>query len=201
MYPRVSINIVTWNSMEFLPDLLESIYSQSYTDFAVLVIDNGSSDGLENFLREKYPKVTLLRNARNLGFAQAHNQGIRYALDHWGKNLLEENFVLVTNPDVIFTPTFLENLMLEAGQHKDVGSFCGKLFRAFGENLSDEVLKETVHSDVIDSTGLRAKKNRTFADRGAVPFHRCRFPFHQRHARAPRFCLFMAGQRLGYPPR
>jgi GT2 family glycosyltransferase len=165
-YPTVSINVVVCNEMKFLPELLESIALQTFRDFSVLIIDNGSTDGVEGYLREHYPEVTLLRNARNLGFSTAHNQGIRYAIEHWGDNL-EDRFVLVTNPDTIFTPTFLEKLVGAARANPNVGSVGGKLMRAFGENLSDEVFKETVRSQRFDSTGLCAHKNCTFTDRGA----------------------------------
>ncbi|MEK7452042.1 MAG: glycosyltransferase, partial [Patescibacteria group bacterium] len=82
MSPTVFVHIVAWNSLSFLPDLLDSLFKQTYTDFSVLVIDNGSTDGVGAFLEEKYPNVRCLRNARNLGFSAAHNQGIRYVIEH-----------------------------------------------------------------------------------------------------------------------
>lgn len=167
MNPKLFINIVAWDSMDFLPDLLRSISDQTYQDFNVLVIDNGSSDGVESFLRESYPKVTILRNMKNLGFSPAHNQGIRYVLNKWKDEDLDNAFILVANPDLIMTPTFIENLIKGTTEKERIGSYGGKLLRAYGENLADEVLKETVQSDRIDSTGLIAKKNRTFHDRGA----------------------------------
>jgi GT2 family glycosyltransferase len=167
MYPKISIHIVAWNSMQFIPDLLASIQKQTFQDFQVLIIDNGSSDGLESFVQEKYPQVRFLRNARNLGFSGAHNQGMRYAIEHWGQDQLEDKFILVTNPDILFTPSYLEELVRATKGKEVCGTFGGKLLRAYGEGLSDEVLKETVHSDRIDSTGLRFHKNFTFTDRGA----------------------------------
>jgi len=166
-YPSVSIHIVTWNSMRFLPDLLESIMGQTYKDFNVLIIDNASTDGVEAFLREQYPEITFLRNARNLGFSQAHNQGIRYAIEHWPAQELQDRFVLLTNPDVVLTETFLSELIVGTKAHPEVGSFGGKLLRAFGENQADELFKEVVRSDRIDSVGLNPHKNRTVTDRGA----------------------------------
>jgi len=93
-YPKLSVHIVTWNSMRFLPDLLKSIMDQTYRDFNVLVIDNASTDGVEAFLREHYPDISFIRNARNLGFSAAHNQGIRYAVEHWPHTELQEHFIL-----------------------------------------------------------------------------------------------------------
>lgn len=167
MYPKLSVHIVAWNSMRFLPDLFKSLSEQTYQEFSVLVIDNGSTDGVEAFIRKEYPQTTLLRNARNLGFSGAHNQAIRYALEHWDQDDYADRFILVTNPDLILSSTCLEMLMKEVSQHPTVGSFGPKLRRAFGENLADEALQEIVKSDLIDSTGLRARKNRTFSDRGA----------------------------------
>ncbi len=167
MAPKLFINIVAWNSMDFLPDLLDSIYFQTYTAFEVLVIDNGSNDGLEPFLREHYPQVTVLRNMKNLGFSPAHNQGIKFALNSWKGENLDNAFVLVTNPDVVLSPTFVEEILREVMEFPEVGSFGGKLLRAYSEHMSDNDLRETVQSDRIDSTGLVAKRNRTFHDRGA----------------------------------
>ncbi|MEK7620156.1 MAG: glycosyltransferase family 2 protein [Patescibacteria group bacterium] len=166
-YPKLSIHIVTWNSMRFLPDLLESIMGQTYKDFNVLVIDNASTDKVEGFLREQYPEIVFIRNARNLGFSAAHNQGIRYAVEHWPASELADRFVLLTNPDVLLTPTFLEELMAATPGHPEVGAFGGKLLRAFGENVGDEVFKEVVRSDRIDSVGLNPHRNHTVTDRGA----------------------------------
>lgn len=167
MYPKISIHIVTWNSMRFLPDLLESIMAQTYRDFNVLVIDNASTDGVEVFLKEKYPDIVFIRNARNLGFSAAHNQGIRYAIEHWSASELADRFILLTNPDVLLTPTYLETLMAVTVAHPEVGAFGGKLLRAFGENTGDEVFKEVVRSDRIDSVGLNPHRNHTVTDRGA----------------------------------
>ena len=140
---------------------------QTHRDFNVLVIDNASSDGVEGFLREHYPEIVFLRNARNLGFSAAHNQGIRYAIEHWPAGELAEKFILLTNPDTIMTPTFLEELLCVAAFHPEVGAFGGKLLRAFGENLGDEIFKEVVKSDRIDSVGLNPHRNHTITDRGA----------------------------------
>jgi len=153
--------------MKFLPDLLKTIMEQTYKEFNVLVIDNGSNDGVEAFLRKEYPQVSMLRNQRNLGFSAAHNQGIRFVIEHCKKSQMDDQFILVCNPDMLMSATFLANLMRVARSAPRAGSFGGKLLRAYGENLADEVLQETVRSDIIDSTALNPHKNRTVSDRGA----------------------------------
>lgn len=153
--------------MRFLPELLASIAKQTYQDVNVLVIDNGSTDETESFVRGEYPQVAYLRNPKNRGFSYAHNQGIRYALDRWDPATYHDRYVLVTNPDIVMTETFVEQLVQAAQQHPESASAGGKLLRAFGEHVGDEALSETVRSDLIDSTGLAPRKNGTCADRGA----------------------------------
>jgi GT2 family glycosyltransferase len=167
MAEHLSIQIVSWNSAKKLPALFASLRKQSFRDFTVRVIDNASEDQGETVVREQDPSAVFIRNARNLGFSVAHNQGIRYAIDHWADESLEGKFILVLNDDIMLAPTCLQELMALAARHPEAASYGGKLLRAFGENVQDDVLKETVQSDVIDSTGIRAHKNRTFTDRGA----------------------------------
>lgn len=166
--------------MRFLPDLLKSIKAQTYKDYSVLIIDNGSDDGVEKFLREHHPEVTFLRNARNLGFSAAHNQGIRYVIEHTTDKAFEDQFILVTNPDAILEPTFLEKLMATTKTTPEVGAYGGKLLRAFGENLGDEIFQETVKSDCFDSAGLNPHKNRTVTDRGAGEMDKGQFDKQER---------------------
>lgn len=162
---QVSVQIVTWNSMKYLPTLMASFAAQTFRDFSILVIDNASSDGTVEFLRQKYPEVTILRNFRNLGFSAAHNQGIKYALAAWKDITRDDRYVLVTNPDVIFTPTFLENLVTAAETRPEAAAFGGKLLRV--SCVGEDGMEEEIRTKTIDSTGLRVFKSRRLVDRGA----------------------------------
>lgn len=164
---KVSVNIVTWNGARYLPELMKSLTAQTFQDFVIRIIDNGSDDGTVEYLEKNYPSVMVVRNKKNHGFAAGHNQAIRYTLGRLSDAERADHYVLVTNQDIIFSEDFLENMIREADQYAQVGSFAGKLLRAYGENLHDEYLKETVRSDRIDSTGLRGNRRRRFTDRGA----------------------------------
>lgn len=163
---RVSINIVTWNGMRFLPEALESIEKQTFQDFNVVIVDNGSTDGTVNYIKENYPQVTMIRNVQNLGFAHGHNQAMRLATAKWPSNELSDHYVLVTNQDILLKPDFLENLISEADKFPEVASFGGKLYKAFFSRAEDD-FEETIKSDVLDSTGLTIYKSRRVVDRGA----------------------------------
>jgi len=74
----LSIIIVNWNTSALLEACLRSIYDHaSSLSLEVLVVDNGSSDGSAALVRARFPKVWLIANAENVGFARANNQGIQ----------------------------------------------------------------------------------------------------------------------------
>lgn len=157
---KVSIQIVTWNSLRYIFDCLESLLRQNFRDFSVLVIDNGSEDGTVEFIRTYYPTVSILQNFKNLGFAKANNQGIQLA---------KSEYILVLNPDVILTENFLDNLITFADQHPEGGSFGGKILKLYSEavdNNDEGGLRKAIKSKVIDSAGLQIFKSRQVINRG-----------------------------------
>ena len=146
--------------MRYVFDCLESLMRQSYRDFSVMIIDNGSDDGTVEFIRSNYPTVSVLQNFKNFGFSKANNQGIQ---------LSKSEYVLVMNPDVVLTDNFLQTIINFADQHPEAASIGGKILKmsteAYDEN-DQEGLRETVKSNVIDSTGLLVFKSRKVVNRG-----------------------------------
>ena len=151
---KVSINIVTWNSSVYLPFCLNAIFQQTYRDFNVLIIDNASSDGTLDYLQTNYPKVKILRNTQNLGYARAHNQGIK---------LTKSEYILIMNPDVILTPNYLKNVVEVADRRKDMASFGGKLLKF---HFKPQDLREIEFTDKIDCVGIQPLKSRKFVNLG-----------------------------------
>ena len=152
--PKLSVQIVTYNSLKFLEDCLESLLNQTFKDFQVLVIDNYSTDGTLNFLKEKYPGIFIFRNSKNVGFAKAHNQGF---------TLINGDYILVLNPDVILEPNFLEKLLAAAEKKKAGFSFGGKLLKI---KTGNQELGKKIKTKIIDSTGLKIYSWGQFRDRG-----------------------------------
>ncbi|NLS76233.1 MAG: glycosyltransferase [Chloroflexi bacterium] len=74
---HVTVVIVNWNGEGYLERCLSSLRQQTYADFEVLLVDNGSSDGSAALVRERFPEVRLLALERNAGFATGNNLGIR----------------------------------------------------------------------------------------------------------------------------
>jgi GT2 family glycosyltransferase len=77
--PTLSILIVNYNGLKFLPACLDSIARQVQCDHEVIVVDNASSDGSRELLSAKYPNVRLICNPTNAGFAGGNNLGAKNA--------------------------------------------------------------------------------------------------------------------------
>ncbi|MEK7652987.1 MAG: glycosyltransferase family 2 protein [Patescibacteria group bacterium] len=155
-FPKVTIQIVTYNSVKYLPDCLRSIFNQTYRDFQVLAVDNNSQDNTVEFLKRNYPLVTVFQNKKNLGFARANNQGLK---------LLNSPYVVFCNADVILEPDWLEKIMARAADenYRRVGSFGGKLLKV---KILDKELNEIEKLNVADSCGLKLYKNHQVVERG-----------------------------------
>ncbi len=166
---RVSIHIVSWNSMRYLPQALESIAAQTYRDFSVIVVDNASTDGSIEHVRDHYQGWATLRNANNRGFAVAHNQAVAFAHTLWQKSgeTIDDKLVLVTNPDILLEPDFLEKLVAAVDAHPEAGSFACKLRKVVSVTRADEQ-EEPKKTTLIDSTGLLIRKSRAVVERGAA---------------------------------
>lgn len=74
---KVSVVILSWNTKPLLRDCLKSIKQKEV--FEIIVVDNNSTDGSQEMVKKEFPKVKLIENKRNLGFAMGNNQGIRVA--------------------------------------------------------------------------------------------------------------------------
>ena len=158
---KVSIHLVTWNGEKYLAECLNSILEQTFKDYLLIIIDNGSVDKtLQIIERNFFPlfneKIRLIKNKENLGFSRAHNQAILWT---------NSEYVLVLNQDVILEKDFLAELMKFCDQQKNIGSVTGKILRWDFESSDD--LKSSQKTDIIDSLGLKVFKSQKVIDSGS----------------------------------
>lgn len=71
----VSIILVCFNSRKWLKKCFDSIFTQDYKNFEVIMVDNASEDGSAEFVERNYPQVRVIKNKTNLGFGAANNIG------------------------------------------------------------------------------------------------------------------------------
>ena len=148
---RVDVIIPSYNGARFLPTCLDALRRQTYRDFAVLVVDDGSTDDTAALLAGRYPEVRLLRRPRNGGLVAACNDGIAAT---------EAELVCLLNNDTEAEPGWLAALVaaLDAAPH--AGSAASKLL------LFDR--RDHLHSagDGYRVTGVPANRGVWQRDRG-----------------------------------
>lgn len=88
----LSIVVVSYNTAALLQKCLAAVYANPHSrySFELLVVDNASSDGSPEMVRQNFPQVRLIANPDNRGFAAASNQGLGQA---------QGNYWLLLNPD------------------------------------------------------------------------------------------------------
>jgi GT2 family glycosyltransferase len=108
----ISVVVVNWNGKSLLADCLASLRAQTFPDFEVIVVDNGSTDGSAEFVRTEFSEFTLVQLDENFGFAGGNNAGIRVARGEW---------IALINNDAVAHPDWLECLFRAVGTNDAVG--------------------------------------------------------------------------------
>jgi GT2 family glycosyltransferase len=120
--PLVWIIILNWNGCRDTIDCVESVQKMDYPNYGVVVVDNGSSDGSEALLRERFPDVSIVQTGKNLGFAGGNNAGIRTALDQGA------DYVWVLNNDTVVDRRCLDFLVRAAEAEPRAGMVGNKIY-------------------------------------------------------------------------
>lgn len=107
--------IVSWNGKGDLLGCLASLERLEPPRPRVIVVDNGSTDGTGEAVRDRFPEVELLSLSENLGFAGGNNRGIERALDGGAE------YVCLLNNDTEVDPGFLNELLRAAGKFPRAG--------------------------------------------------------------------------------
>lgn len=124
----VSVIVVNWNGMEFIRQCLESLLVQSYRDFEIIVVDNDSSDGSAELVEKEFPQARLIRNNRNVGYAEGNNIGIKES---------SGDIICFFNPDAMAEKNWLSVMVSSLQSSETIGACAGKMYYLgdrFGKN-------------------------------------------------------------------
>lgn len=128
---RILVIIVTFNAMPWANRCLTSL-RQSVVPCDVTIIDNGSTDGTQDFIHNNFPEVYLVRNKENLGFGQANNIGLQKALDN------NYEFVYLLNQDAWVQEDTFEKLIKASDTHPEYGVLSPIQMKADGLHFEEK---------------------------------------------------------------
>jgi N-acetylglucosaminyl-diphospho-decaprenol L-rhamnosyltransferase len=143
----LSVIIVTWNTRELLKKCLAALPAAvNGLSTETWVVDNASSDGTVEMVREQYPGVRVVANRENRGWAGGNNQALEQS---------EGRFLLLLNADTEPHPGSLATLVRCLEQHPDVGACGPMLLLGDGSVQGNGRVFPTFWKEFLDVTGLR----------------------------------------------
>ncbi|MGB7972441.1 MAG: glycosyltransferase family 2 protein [Candidatus Deferrimicrobiaceae bacterium] len=148
--PVFSVIVLNWNGRHLLEECLESVRSQSFRDFEMIVVDNGSTDGSVSLLQERWGgKMELIFLASNMGFAGGNNAGIRKA---------KGKYVILLNNDTEVDPDWLLAVHRAISRHPEAGMFTPKILNYYCRDEIDNT-GHLIYPDGLARGHNRLEKN------------------------------------------
>ena len=129
--------IVTYNGMKWVDRCFSSLEASSFRP-DIYVVDNGSTDGTQEYVKTHFPFVTFVENHSNLGFGQANNIGLQFALDN------DYDYVYLMNQDAWVMPDTLSSLAGLMDNHPDYGILSPMQLEYNGKNLDNNFASLTL---------------------------------------------------------
>jgi len=150
---NVSIVILNWNRPKDTVDCLKSVGNLNISGFKlqIIVVDNNSKDNSVKLIKEQLVKIEkkenilgeIVRNKKNLGFAEGNNVGMKHAINHG------MDFVLLLNNDTIVDKNLIRGLIETAGRYPNAGIISPKIYFAKGYEFHKKRYKKSELGKVI----------------------------------------------------
>jgi GT2 family glycosyltransferase len=132
--PRVLVIIVTYNRKEYVANLLTSLKDIDYSNAHIVVIDNASTDGTAEYLKEYFPSLTLLENSENTGGSGGFTRGLQYAFEQAGY----EYYWLLDN-DVVVSKDALRHLVATLENNSDIAVAGSQMCQLDNPEVTNEI--------------------------------------------------------------
>jgi GT2 family glycosyltransferase len=107
---KLFIVVAVFNKVQNTLQFIELLGNQTYRDFEIVIVDDGSKDGTAEIVKEKFPGIHIVKGSGNWWWTRSINEGIIYAQAHGAE------YILIQNNDTWFEPDYLSKLMAAASQ-------------------------------------------------------------------------------------
>lgn len=122
MKSKIFVVVPVFNRLPFTKKCLTSIFSQSYKNYEVILVDDGSSDGTSIYVKEYYPKTKVIKGNGKWWWTKSTYEGVKYAL----KKAKSYDYILTMNNDLFFENNYFQKLINAGKKYRSsiIGSTC-----------------------------------------------------------------------------
>lgn len=164
---KLSVHLVTWNGSKYISYLFDSLRKQTYKNFKLVILDNGSIDDTVEKIKEEIGnwklvnsnfEIEFVEGKENKGFAGGHN-----FIYHESHNIYHKTteYILLLNQDMYLEPDCLEKMVKFLDGNEDVAVVSPRLMRWDCSNLQSSIFNlQSSFTNKIDTLGLKVLRNR-----------------------------------------
>ncbi len=163
---KISVIIPTYNRRHTLERAIDSVLSQTFKPFEIIIVDDGSEDGTRNWVQEAYPSIKYIYQSNN-GVSSARNKGIRSSRgswialldsdDEWMPEKLEDQVIFINeNPGSLFCHTneiWIRN-GVRVNQMKKHKKYGGDIFKYCLDMCRISPSSSLINKEVFEDVGL-----------------------------------------------
>ena len=125
---KVSVIIPHWNGIDVLSECLDSLGKSTYKNIEIIVVDNASTDGSQDWIRSNHPNIILVQNSSNLGYAEGCNVGAESS---------SGEYLIFLNNDTVQNENWIESLVDFLNLNRNVAAVQPKILNYFDRTKFD----------------------------------------------------------------
>lgn len=154
----VTGSIVTYNNMSTIDETLKTLYEYTKDiNFKLYVVDNNSTDGTVEHIKENYPQVEVVALNENIGFGAGHNKAVR---------MIDSDYHVIINPDIVFVENSIKKMVDYLENNVDIGVLSPKI--CFPDGREQILGKKDPHFKYILASRLRGDEPGTLLKKYAM---------------------------------
>jgi len=152
LYPEISVIIPCYNSYNFIEETIQSVFTQTFDNWEIIIVNDGSTDGTDELLKKyvSLEKVTIIDQT---------NKGVSAARNH-GFSISKGKYVVFLDSDDVLSKNFLKSRYSFLEENKNIDFCCGDVY-TFYNNIHNVLTKEKGIYNNINYKVLTYRKNFT----------------------------------------
>lgn len=135
-----SIILLSYNSKDDLVECIQSLEKQTYINYEIIIVDNASTDGTPEFIRNNYPHIRLIETGSNIGYPAGNNIGFKHT---------NGEYIVILNPDTVAEPKWLIELIKPFKDNMDIGLTTSRIL-IYGEKDVINTCGNSIHYTGLD---------------------------------------------------